>query len=224
MVYRLLCGAESMGYWMTVFWFISVLWLSSIFYNLLQSYNWSYWFWPLLIIGYVLGAGCIKLPYGLNIVPMATIYIFIGNKARYWILDNLKLLEKYSSVIVLFLISIMLFFVMYMFQEELSLDMKHGYYGLPIISLGTSVALSLICLIISYYIAKFYLISYIFCYLGQASLIIMFLHMPIRLFISRFYKVDSFTMLVGSIIISLISYYFIDRSKFLRFIFMGEKH
>lgn len=126
--------------WYTITWFITVLWMATNLFNYILCKNISgLHIISIFIIGYILSLIPNPLPFRINIVPMAIVYIWIGFILRQHI-SRLKVVKSthyvIGGVIALIIISLI--------GENARVDMKFAYYGIPIISLILSVAMSLV--------------------------------------------------------------------------------
>ncbi|MCX6147778.1 MAG: hypothetical protein NTW25_11125, partial [Candidatus Kapabacteria bacterium] len=118
------------------------------------------------------------------------------------------------------LIVCLIFLTFSIFNTENYLDMKRSYYGIPFITIISSLSLILLIKMISLKISKFYKISQILIKIGKSSLVIMYLHQPIQILIQT--KVTTnltirflFSLLISYLIYLLLSQYIITRALFL---------
>lgn len=96
------------------------------------------------------------------------------------------------------------------FTSNLRIDMKQADYGMPIVSLFVSVSLSAIVAMIAILCSKVKFFSATISLLGEASMVIMYLHIPLRDIIVSPYRneivPDSFpwVYLLWAVIVGLI--------------------
>ena len=162
----------------------------------------------------------LRLPlfWGINIVPMAIIFFYIGHIIDKEILNKRAILIFSTILLILFIILDMQGVVNH------ELKMKWEAYGIPIVN----VLLALSGIIIVYNFAKLFsqikIIKTIFIALGKASLIIMFLHQAIRQIVfSRlpFFRNDWIILLV-TLACCYCVYYGFTLLPLTRKIFLGE--
>lgn len=82
--YRLFYGGVYLKEAYAVFWFITVLWLSSNLFNIYLAYNIGIYLLPIIIlVGYIMQSCHFIFPWSIQVVPMATSYIWIGYLLKY---------------------------------------------------------------------------------------------------------------------------------------------
>lgn len=136
-----------------MFWFITVLWVSANLINMVLNYRIGIYFLPcLLLAGYLLQMLPFALPWNLHVVPMATAYIWFGFILRelftHEMLQRLKNHRVYT-----FLIATIVLLCIFFLRHQLTIDMKNNSYGIPLVSLLSSVmasvAVALIAILLS---------------------------------------------------------------------------
>lgn len=198
-----------------VFWFVTTIFAALILFNCMVKWRCGIiWYVLLAFVSYALGISHITLPEGFHSVPMAVVYIGFGYKLRQTsALDNNTACKKVltGGVIVAILII--------PFITKLQIDMKSGYYGIPLLSLIISVWLSVVIAILSKQMSKNLIIKNILSYLGQASFVIMFLHQFIH-----YTFIDCPTLVVVSLCIAIpvLYFYLCCKNSVLRLLFIGR--
>ena len=220
---KLLYGGEFLKESYAVFWFISVLWFSTNLFNCILKYEVTLYFLPLLIlIGYLMQIIPFALPYNIQVVPMATSYIWIGFLLKK--VFNEKRIHGWENHKLFFLLmAFLVIYVVFILRKYLALDMKYNFYGTPFISLVSSILASVSIAIIALFISKKRHIAEILSYIGLASMSIMYLHMPVKfMFLSRIgLKDNHFICIIAGIIISLLLYEQLKRFNFTKKYFLG---
>lgn len=179
----ILYGGEQLQGIFAVFWFITVLYccivlliISSKYLEQAKPLMKFVFLLSLIGIGYWMSYMDIKLPWNMNVVPMAMGYIYFGYLIKDFVF-NIRNIKK-PILIGLMLLSALIVIGVIPFADKLRLDMKIADYGLPIISMICSLlmvsALIVIAILTTYrdnYISKALVRT------GEASLLIMYLHM-----------------------------------------------
>lgn len=206
-----------------VFWFISVLWLSTNLFNLLLNYKYGIWMLPIFIgLSYLVTLLPIALPLNLHMVPLAVTYIMIGNLIKRnvdWIYHKAR-----NRITISIAISVIFLVVIYLYRHALMIDMKYNNPGIPVISLFSSIVASASVACIAICLSRLHPIAKFLSFLGEASMIIMFVHMPVKeYFIARFYpdgnNLLSFTC---GLIISVAAYWMLNQYDWTRRLFLGQ--
>lgn len=206
-----------------VFWFISVLWLSTNLFNLILTYKYGIWMLPVLIgLGYLVTLLPIPLPLNLHMVPLATSYIMVGNIIKRnvdWIYHKAR-----NRMTVLIATSVILLIAVYLFRHELMIDMKYNNPGIPVISLFSSIVASASVACIAICLSRLHPIAKFLSFLGEASMIIMFVHMPVKEYlIARFYPDgDNLLSFTSGVIISVAAYWMLNQYDWTRRLFLGQ--
>lgn len=205
-----------------VFWFVSVLWMSTNLFNLLVAQKWGLWLLPVFIgVSYLVTMLPMPMPLNVHMVPLATSYIMIGNIIRRnadWIaLRAANKLRVYVVLAVAFLV------LVYVTRHELMIDMKYNNPGIPVISLFSSVVASASVACIAIALSRIGTVARFFAFFGEASMIIMFVHMPVKEYlIFRIYPEGNHLLsFVCGLSISIAAYYLLKRTPVSRRLFMG---
>lgn len=232
LIWPKLYGGAKLGGIYAPFWFITTLFFAQILFNiLLQNNRISKFlidkkiisFFIFAIIGYMFSFSPYPLPWNLHVVPMAIMFIYAGYILR-MIFDNqsIKLSELgWKSGMIISLIAFICCIVGWHFQEILYIDMKSAHYGIPIISLFIAI---LLCICLAYMASKlerFRLIAIPLSLLGEASLVIMFLHQPIQVYLENFIPARPLLYLVG-ILMPFSVYYIATFADWSRKLLIGK--
>jgi fucose 4-O-acetylase-like acetyltransferase len=161
-----------------VFWFVTCFFATQQIFNFLHTKLSTFKFVAtislLLILGYLNSEYYPQwwLPWNLNVV-LFTIPIFsLG-----YLFKALNKNLPFSILVGFILIS---FLTVYFFNDSYSLDLKSSNYGVPILSLISSVTIIISLVGLSKKITNFPLASKFLISVGQASMTIMYLHNGIR--------------------------------------------
>ena len=148
-IYNFFYGGNHIVGIYAVFWYITVLYLSLILFNLLKKYeiNATVSLLLCLIIGYVLQYENVNCAWNAQVVPMAISYMLVGNTFK----EN-PLRECPATLLFVVILSFMAPLVF----PEVELDMKKTDYGVPLVSFVIS---CLMCL-------GLYFISHVLCKMG----------------------------------------------------------
>lgn len=223
LILYMIYGGEYLKGPFAVFWFVSVLWLSTNLFNLLLTYKYGIWMLPIFIgLSYLVTLLPIALPLNLHMVPLAVTYIMIGNLIKRnvdWIYGKTK-----NRMTVLIATSVILLIAVYLYRHELMIDMKYNNPGIPIVSLLSSIIASASVACIAIWLSRLHPIAKFLSFLGEASMIIMFVHMPVKEYlIARFYPdgnhLLSFTC---GLIISVAAYWMLNQYDWTRRLFLGQ--
>ncbi|MDE5791683.1 MAG: acyltransferase family protein [Muribaculaceae bacterium] len=216
-------GGEILKGAYAVFWYVTVLWMSTNLFNLLLSLHLkSYWLPILIGIAYLTCLIPHSLPWNIQVVPMATSYIWIG----YILKSQVNIIKKlYNSNKILYtLIAVIVLTLLYFCRKDLTLDMKYNNMGVPLLSLISSVVASLSVAILSLFFTRWNIITKILVYVGGASMVVMYLHMPIKHYITPRLSYGNLEVLniVLGIGISLFAYELFKANRFGKRYFLGE--
>lgn len=210
------------GLWLsgyaTVFWFVPVFFITQQLFNLILNYFTKdkviYIILLLLLLGYINNVFFVRIPFDANVVCMSLPIFYCGYLSR-----KLNFNPKNLIVIILALAGIALTLKGY----QNFFDMKYGHYGIPIVTLVSSLALIYSIISLSKSFTKYNILVVFFSFLGEASMVIMYLHQPIQLLIRNYLTEDSLVRGLVSIIVSLLFYFFIRNFTLGRALFLGSK-
>lgn len=196
-----------------VFWFVTVLWVSQNLFNLIFRIDNRIFLLPLLIVlGYCMQWLNIALPWNIQVVPMAISYIWIGFMMKKYLVNKFNI--RHSSGYVL--LSIIVLCAVFIFRDILTLDMKYTDFGFTILSFIASILSSLSLAIIAVCLSTLNRVSKYLCIVGSASMVIMYLHQPIKYILLRpiGFGDNHVLVWVASIMISLIVYILMNQFRF----------
>jgi fucose 4-O-acetylase-like acetyltransferase len=207
---RLAFGGSKLRGPFTVFWFLPCLIFARITFNALGArfpnpLDKSWWIIApvALAAAYLLGRASDISPLGLLTVPMALFLLWAGAALNLigWRRWMLWLLPPLS-------IAGLFFFP--------ALNMKAGDYGWPLLSMAGAIATSLLIFRISHVGGA---VLKPFSVLGQASLVIMYLHVPVIHYLS--YLPRPLILLLATVI-PVAVYYLLNLTRPTRAIFLGQ--
>ncbi len=104
-----------------------------------------------------------------------------------------------------------------------SFDMKYAEYGIPIITLVSAIIIILIIKKLSILFSGVPVLCSILSKLGNASLVIMFIHLPLKYFIEKYVYINPSIMFVGLSIISYLFYVIFSKNIYTRVLFLGSR-
>lgn len=205
------------------FWFITVLYFTQILFWLCQKYM-KFKIVTVIIIGcYILShiaffrKTCI---WDINTTLYALPLFYIGYKSRQfkWDKKETKILSIVASTIVLVAIILSLVGVL-----PYQLDIKHSMYTHFLLDLLIPTSFTLLIILISKLLVS-NVIGKILAYLGQETLVIMYLHIPISYILLQHFEFGNIFVIrvVLSIVIPvIISKLFIKNFRVMRLFFLG---
>lgn len=198
-----------------VFWFITVLWCSQNLFNfLVQNKLREYWIPILLLLGYVSQLLPNVLPWDIQVVPMATVYIWIGYLIKLHLYPRLNSNNIKGALPVSIIVLVFVFFL----RDTLTLNMKYNSFPNYGITLISSTIASMAVAIIAIYLSKINLLGIILGFFGVASMVIMYIHQPVKFIIfTRLGMVENhIAVIISAILISLSAYFVFKRFSFTR--------
>jgi fucose 4-O-acetylase-like acetyltransferase len=111
----------------------------------------------------------------------------------------------------------------YFFIPENIYDMKYSSYGIPVVTLISSIVLTLNVKQLSVLLSRVKVLKKVFSKLGEASLVIMFLHQPFQLLIKSYVTEDETVRFIIASLVSFAFYYIFTKNIYLRAVFLGSK-
>lgn len=104
------------------------------------------------------------------------------------------------------------------------MDLKMAVYGFPVLSFAAAIAIILLLLRLSKWIAeKHQGLSATLCALGKASLVIMFLHQPVQILLRQYLTESYFVRTVLAVAIPYLFYLLLKANTIGRAFFLGSK-
>ena len=205
-----------------VFWFVTCFFLVQQFFNLIlikikNNNHLIYVFIAILILSYVNSFWFPNfwLPLNINVVFAALPIFMIGYFVRE---KNIEI----PLIPLLILFTIVLFSQFYL--ENNTYDMKYSNYGIPFVTLFSSVIFILFIKKLAVWLNKIPILSTSLIMFGKASMIIMYLHLPVKYFIESFFDFNLALVFILSTIIPFILYLLFVRYPVTKGIFLGSKN
>jgi len=214
-------GGRLLNNGLIAFWFITCLFLTQQLFNLLIQKIKSEKIFALIIFSFLIISyinsefyPSFTLPWNANVVFAAIPFFYAGYllKKQYYSI-NIK--------VILIFIAISLCFVYY--KNQIIYDMKTAYYGIPFISFVLSLTSILFIIIFSKKIEKLKVFSIPLNYIGEKSMVIMFLHQPIYIYLINNFNFSTFITYLIIIGISCMFYLIFDSNLITKFLFLGSK-
>lgn len=161
----------------------------------------------MISLGYVMALIPIPLPYNIQVVPMAIAFIWIGFLLCNLVVSLIISYDRNPNYLHL-LLSVLVMVVVYACREELRLNMKFNDFGIYGISLITATVAACSVALISTWISRLGVIAKILSYIGVASMIIMYLHQPVKFILMAHYGLDNNHLIVilSGVLIPLAAY------------------
>lgn len=202
-----------------VFWFVTCLFLTQQLMNYLINTINSKKLLLLIISMLVLSYSNtyifpeIWLPWNANVIFASAPIFYIGYiyKVRTFKMNNILLVILGVAVILL----------SFAYPENVY-DMKYAKYGIPIITLISSLILILSVKFISVKLSNYKLSFRVLSEIGKASMVIMYLHQPIQILIHSKFSTDQTIRFLTVTILSYIFYLVLAQLKFGRALFLGS--
>lgn len=224
-IYKILGGAYIYG-WFDVFWFITCLFFTQQLYNFIfcqfnsnQKFNFK--IFAIIISAYFLAIidsyffTNLKLPWAINIVLFALPFYFFGHFYSQFNMINKKFL-------IICFVPVILAIIFYdQMPFDLNLDLKKKQYGIILINLILPITMIIISQYLAILFSKFNLPNLLFSKIGEASLIIMYLHQFFNSFVKDFSFFISIKILI-CVICPYFCYLIFRRFHITRKIFLGD--
>ncbi|MEO1377981.1 MAG: hypothetical protein AAFW70_27630, partial [Cyanobacteria bacterium J06635_10] len=171
--------------WFGVFWFVTCLLFTQQLYNFIYTKFGNY---KCLINIIMLDVYCLAMidywffediifPWNINVVLMALPFYWLGHM----ISQNSNIFNSKKLVFIAVLTLVTMFLIDKLSLLELTFDMKHKSYGIPIINLFIAVSGIIIVQQMAQIANKINFIDRVTRELGAASMAIMYLHQPIQI-------------------------------------------
>lgn len=210
-----------------VFWFITCLFLTQ------QTYYWSrsrlgrkgmlilasalY----LISAGYSVSSVQPKLPWSLEVVPLAFVFFFIGH----YFFDRISIGSH------VFIGALLVVVGAAVIERQAGLDfnlsMKYGDFGVPGLQLILAIACVLCVIQLSKWIESIGIVSSALSLLGTCSMVIMFLHQPIQMTMSSLFcgsvLGEELTRFAAAILIPTGLFFLFKHSKIISRFFLGHE-
>jgi polysaccharide biosynthesis protein PslL len=219
-VMKPLIGGRNLSGVLSVFWFVTTLFLTQQLMNILMvKLNSLYliiFSSLLLIMGYINSIYFPEfwLPWNANVVFASLPIFHIG-----FLYNKFKIKQNKLLLGSLFLIVLM----MTLYFSKNTYDMRNANYGIPVVTLFSSIVFIVTLIEFSKLISKISIIEKPLSELGKASMVIMFLHQAIIVIILKFITNNTAVGFIGSVIFSYLAYIILLQNKTCRAIFLGSK-
>ncbi|WP_282164933.1 acyltransferase family protein [Cellulophaga baltica] len=201
-----------------VFWFINCLFFTQQIFNLLGRWSIkkiSALMFLFLIIAYISNIYLkdIFFPWSINICLYSCPLFFMGFLFK-------KLIDEVHLNILIPILTLVLIFILSTFYfNELYINMKLADYGIPFISFSLSIV-SAFCMIKLF---KSFKINIRLNIIGKASMVIMYLHLPMNYLILNYYpNFNQWLLLLLAVTIPTCLYYLFRRHSFTKKYLLGE--
>ncbi|MEQ8755606.1 MAG: acyltransferase family protein [Coleofasciculus sp. G1-WW12-02] len=225
-IYKLYGGNNLWG-WFGVFWFITCLFFTQQFYNLIYNKFGSR---KMLFFGVIISFYCLAMldqwflkgvnfPWNINVVAMALPFYCLGHlSARYPTNSNQKIINL--AAIIIFATGIIL---AHWLKLNLILNMKIKMYGIFIVNILLATSGIILVQNTSKWIGNFRYIENILMELGKSSLVIMYLHLLVLLTLKNVFNIENeLARIIIALIIPYLLYKIISLNKNLRKLFLGD--
>ncbi|MFD0836287.1 acyltransferase family protein [Mariniflexile aquimaris] len=202
-----------------VFWFITCLFLTQQTMNyLIVKLKTKI---LILIISVILVFSYINMVYFPNLYLPWNAHVVLASAPIFYLgfLFKNKNIKIKNSIFLLIGCSVMIF--SYFYPENVY-DMKTTNYGIPLVTLLSSIVLVLNLKIISIKLSNFKWPKLMFSEIGKASMVIMYLHQPIQFLTSSYISESPLFRFLITIIVSCLIYRIFLNFKISRSLFLGS--
>jgi fucose 4-O-acetylase-like acetyltransferase len=213
-----LFGGKLLEGYLGVFWFVTCFFLTQQIFNYLII-NFRPVQLRLIMVFSVIGAYLSSslssaIPWNANVVLIALPIFYLG---------YLRKQLKYELPFIPILVCCFAAGLFTVLEPKNIFNMKEGYYGLPIITFVCSLFIIEAIFILSKRIEQHQFISRILITIGQASMVIMYLHQFVQLITLKFVSSDVYIRSLFAIFIPVLIYFFLKRYAVTRCLFLGSK-
>jgi fucose 4-O-acetylase-like acetyltransferase len=158
-------------------------------------------------------------PWSINVVALAIVFFYFGHLA-----SELEINRRFLLLVSLtfILIAIVLQSVGFL---DLAFAMKAVHYGIPLVSLVLATSCIFVIQEFSKTISSVHSLSKVFSRLGQASLVIMYMHWAIQASLQEYLSISNALLrILLTLVISYYLYRLLKASSLTRRIFLGQDH
>ena len=222
--YFLLWGGHKLTGIVTIFWFITCLFLTQQLFNYVSNrFKQKTIILFIAVIFYLLACvnqyffGWLSYPWGLHIVLCSFLFYTLGNYFGNYIFDFINIKLNIFSIIFSSIVIILLFY-----DYKLYFDMKYNYYGWFLISPLAAILMTKIIYLLSYKIVKINYISTLLAYSGKSSLTIMFTHQFLHIKLINYCKLYPFSMTLFIFFVCILFHYIISLNSISRLMLLGS--
>ncbi|MBU3028347.1 acyltransferase family protein [Zobellia galactanivorans] len=215
---RLLLGGAFLYTWTGVFWFITCLFFTQQIFNLFI--NWPIKRIAVVMLSFLLFAylnsvffPSIIFPLSINICLYSCPLFFMGFLFK-------RIIEETNiSILIPIIILVSVFILSTFFLPELYINMKNIDYGIPIVSYALSVICAFCTILLFRSFNNFHLLSFF----GKASMVIMYLHLPIKYTLEGIYpNLNQWMILLIAVLIPTLLYYQFKKHPMTKRYLLGE--
>ncbi|MCV6586356.1 MAG: acyltransferase family protein [Marinibacterium sp.] len=219
---RMILGGEKLVTPFTVFWFPTCYFLTATIYNALRRHLTPGAVWGVCVLLWVLATASqlfwpdFWLPWALNVCAIAVPIFHIGAVwgARLFH-PSLRALVAMGVLGGGYQLAVLLW-------GAPAMDMKHGEYGLPLVTLLAAIACSGLLVALSRALGRSDTVTRALGYCGAASMTIMYVHMPARQVLRSYGLGDPALMVLLCIAISLCVHAALSATPTGRRLFLGR--
>jgi len=218
--FLMLYGGNNLKGTFAVFWFITCLFLTQQIINYLINKLSTKKLLPLIFIMLLISYydsslfSKITLPWNANVVFASLPIFYIGYLYKK---QNLKV--NHILLVVLLLITILFSF----YFPENTYNMKNAFYGIPIITLISSIIIILNIKHLSEKLTNYKLTYLVFSKIGKASMVIMYVHQFIQITAKSYLSKNNTVCFLIATITSYIIYLVLSKFKLSKAIFLGSQ-
>ncbi len=234
-IYHIVSRGDGWGAWLTlaenvvmggrdltgtagVFWFVTCLFLTQQVFSYLMAHLSQKMMLIVVFIAYVLSLvnsyfNAFWLPLNANVILAALPFFYVGFLAKDFNLDQLKFPAIAVAIVAIGLLGVGL---------DNKYHMKMAHYGLPIVTFVSSISVVVVLVALSKLIEKHVsLMKTGLVELGHASMVIMYLHLPVAILMKQFIHVHYSIVVLIATIVPLIAFYLIRKQQLLSRFFLG---
>lgn len=227
-----------------VYWFATVLFLAEIAVSLIELHISSNKWKALLYAGcygiailesafFIPGdtaliPNWLKLPWNIDVVPLAMAYLMLGYYGKKYItgvLEEKGTLFKGIAVGASIAVSALFVYLCWKGSFDYHLDMKNGHYANPVFALLFPMTFGVILTVLAVALSKVRGFNGILAYVGKTSMTMMYLHILIIGQMMRRVFGESYSIFLCVVIVLLLSclfQWFIEKNKWLSLAFSGK--
>jgi polysaccharide biosynthesis protein PslL len=220
-VSTMLWGGNNLKGTAGVFWFVTCLFLTQQIVNAILSAKLRRFailcFAALMTIGFInsIWLPHWQWPWAANVVCMAAPIVYLGYLLRDHAPD-----WKIASVAILFGIAAL---TATLFGAPLDMDMKHADYGIPFFSLAAALCIGVAIIQVSRWAERFIAIRKSFGLLGQMSMTVMYLHLPVLVLMQDYLHIENeMALILFAVALPMIAHWVFERFSWTRAIFLGS--
>ena len=208
------CGGTHLKGIFAAYWFITVLFGSLILLNFIvkqKAIRLRWCFGISMTIAYLLEYLKVNLFWDIQVIPMALCFMMVG----YYYKQTNFTPPTFLSIL-LFIISITIPFL----YDHIVIDMKYTNYGIPLLAFINALLIIYGIVMIT---KRYDAFSKVFAWIGEASLIIMYMHMFIHYIMQRLnVLVNDYLILLTCVSLPIVLFYIIQKTQILRLLFIGK--